>query len=215
VQPGELCYELEFSTYLGGTGYDDGFFQSVDSNGYAYLTGNTASSGFPTTAGAYDRSLSPTGGAEFLTDLFAIKMAPDGSLVYSTFLGGSAYDGHDYWNAVDESGRVCLAGATASRDYPVTQNAYDRTYNGGDEDVVLAVLDTTGARLDYSTFLGGDRADWPAGIQVDKNGSLCVSGNTFSTDFPVKKAYQCAYKGGYKDGFVLRLRRVLIDSPPG
>jgi len=185
VEPGELCYELEFSTYIGGAGYDDGFFQSVDRDGFIYLTGNTASPDFPTTSGAYDRSLSPTGGAEFATDLFVIKMSLDGrSLAYSTFIGGVNYDGHDYWNVVDESGLVCLVAQTASRDYPVTPDAYDRTYNGDDVDVVVTVLDASGARLDYSTFLGGSGTDNPAGVQMDKAGDIYVYGWTDSGNFP-------------------------------
>ncbi len=196
AQPGELCYQLDFSTYLGGRGYDDGHFQAVDREGYVYLTGNTASPDFPTTPGAYDTTLSPVSG-EFLTDLFVAKMTPDGQgLVYSTFIGGRDYDGHDYFMTVDDAGRVCLAGQTASGDYPVTSDAYDRAYNGGELDVVVTVVDASGAKLDYSTFLGGSMSESPAGIQVDKQGNIYVYGVTDSSNFPrTAGAYDTTFHG--------------------
>ena len=144
VQPGELCYELEFSTYIGGQSYDDGFFQSIGQDGSIYMTGKTNSPDFPTTVGAYDRTLNQDGRAGPRTSSSSRLHRTARSLAYSTFIGGSDYDGDDDWNTVDESGRVYIAGQTASRDYPLTQNAFDKTYNGGDVDVVVTVLVRTG-----------------------------------------------------------------------
>jgi hypothetical protein len=205
VEPGQLCYELEFSTYIGGQSYDDGFFQSIGPDGSIYMTGNTNSPDFPITVGAYDPTLNP-GWTAGTTDLFVTKMAPDGrSLVYSTFIGGSDYDGHDYWNAVDDSGRVYIAGQTSSRDFPLTQNAFDKTYNGGDVDVVVCVLDPAGTRLEYSTLLGGNKADNPAGIQVDAAGNIYVYGFTDSTDFPCTRGAYDTTPDGTQTAFLAKL----------
>jgi uncharacterized repeat protein (TIGR01451 family) len=47
---------LVYSTYLGGTDYDEGFGVAVDGDGNAYITGSTDSTDFPTTSDAYQTS---------------------------------------------------------------------------------------------------------------------------------------------------------------
>ena len=78
---------IEYSTYVGGADWDYAYGVAVDASGYAYVTGGTASSDFPT-VNAYDSS--PNGG----NDAFVAKLSPDGSsLDYSTYLGGNGGDG--------------------------------------------------------------------------------------------------------------------------
>ncbi|PYN28613.1 MAG: cell surface protein, partial [Candidatus Rokuibacteriota bacterium] len=78
---------LVYSTYLGGSGVDEGFGIAVDTLGNAYVTGFTSSTNFPTTAGAFQATF---GGTE---DAFVTKLNPMGAgLVYSTYLGGSGVD---------------------------------------------------------------------------------------------------------------------------
>ncbi|MBI3734395.1 MAG: SBBP repeat-containing protein [Chloroflexi bacterium] len=95
---------LLYSTFLGGSSDDYGYGIAVDVSGAAYVTGYTASSGFPTTPGAFDTSYN--GGF----DVFVTKLNASGStLVYSTFLGGS----NDDWSlgiAVDVSGAAYVTG---------------------------------------------------------------------------------------------------------
>ena len=116
---------LVYSTYLGGSGDDDGYGIAVDGAGSAYVTGTTtrrtsrrprAPSTRPSTA-AYDA---------FVTKLDASGAA----LVYSTYLGGSGDDdGHG------DRGRRrrqrLRDGYTSSADFPTTAGAFDTTYNGG------------------------------------------------------------------------------------
>src|SRR5439155_4112340 len=74
---------LLYSTYLGGRSFDENSGLAVDAAGNAYVTGNTDSSNFPTTLGAFQTAI---GG---FVDAFVTKLNPSGSaLVYSTFLGG-------------------------------------------------------------------------------------------------------------------------------
>jgi hypothetical protein len=61
---------LEYSTYLGGAGDDEGFGIAVDGSGDSYVTGHACSSDFPTTAGAFDTS--PNG----MCDGFVAKFVP-------------------------------------------------------------------------------------------------------------------------------------------
>jgi hypothetical protein len=110
---------------------------AVDEDGRAYVTGFTESSNFPTTAGAFDTSFN--GG-----DVFVTKLNASGSaLAYSTFLGGTSFqsdEGQDI--AVDGMGRTYVTGTTSSADFPTTQGAFDRTFNGGLDDAFVTKLPT-------------------------------------------------------------------------
>jgi hypothetical protein len=111
------------------------------------------------------------------------KLDPTGArLVYSTFLGGNADDwGHGI--AVDAEGHAYVTGGTRSANFPTTPGAFDASFNG-DRDVFVTKLAPTGARLVYSTFLGGVRYDWGFGIAVDAEGHAYVTGETLSLNFP-------------------------------
>ncbi|MGI6482770.1 MAG: SBBP repeat-containing protein [Methanobacterium sp.] len=86
---------LVYSTYLGGTNYDYGYGVAVDGDGNAYITGETSSTDFPTTSGAFQTSYAGD------WEVFVSKLNPSGTgLVYSTYLGGNNYD----------SGKGCCCG---------------------------------------------------------------------------------------------------------
>lgn len=138
--------ELKYSTFLGGNGEEYARRIKIDGSGNVYITGRTASSNFPVTAGAFDQIYN--GGA---FDVFVSKLNASGSaLVYSTFLGGT---GDDNGNgiAVDGSGNAYITGPTGSSDFPVTSGAYDQSYNGGSQDVFVCKLNASGSVLVYST----------------------------------------------------------------
>jgi hypothetical protein len=192
AQAGGLLY----STYLGGSGQDEGKGIAVDGQGRAYVTGRTYSATYPTTPGAYDTTYNQA------ADVFVSVLNPSGTaLVYSTFLGGPGDDRAEAI-AVDASGRAYVTGWTGSSQYPHTPGAYDTTING-DLDAFVTVLDPTGAALVYSTFLGGTLADRGYGIAVDGAGRAYVTGRTVSTNYPTTEgAYDRTYNGGDWDAFV-------------
>jgi hypothetical protein len=118
-----------YSTYLGGGGEDGSAGIAVDSTGNAYVTGQTLSTDFPTTPGAFQPTFGGPGGAG---DAFVTKLNPTGSgLVYSTYLGGGSVDSSDNGNdiAVDSSGNAYIAGQTSSTDFPTTAGAFQTTGN--------------------------------------------------------------------------------------
>src|SRR5207247_6734035 len=129
---------LVYSTYLGGSALDQGFGIAVDASGSAYVTGLTEAADFPTTAGAFDTSFNGSG------DAFVTKLDPDGSaLVYSTYLGGSAFD-QGIGIAVDASGIAYVTGFTAYGDRLNSAGACDTSFNVTD-DAFVTKLDPAGS----------------------------------------------------------------------
>ncbi|WP_179129216.1 SBBP repeat-containing protein [Candidatus Brocadia sapporoensis] len=187
---------LSYSTYLGGSDYDEGHSIAVDSSGNAYVTGWTVSSDFPTVNALYG---SNTGNV----DAFVTKIAASGtSLSYSTYLGGSNYDG-GHSIAVDSAGNAYVTGYTWSSDFP-TKNAFDGSFNGGSYDVFVTKIDASGASLSYSTYLGGSDYDEGHSIAVDSSGNAYVTGWTVSSDFPTVNALYGSNTGFY-DAFVTKI----------
>src|SRR5206468_11165555 len=104
---------LAYSTYLGGSGFDEGRAIAMDSNGNAYVTATTDSADFPTLS-AFQRALAGEGSQ----DAFVTKLNADGSaLVYSTYLGGSGLD-EGRAIAADAGGNAYVTGATSSTNFP-------------------------------------------------------------------------------------------------
>ena len=188
---------LIYSTYLGGSGGQIGRGITVDAAGNAYVTGNTASTDFPT-ANPFQATF---GGGR--TDNFVTKLNASGSaLVYSTYLGGSDFE-TSQGVAVDSQGNVYVAGSTQSANFPTTTAALDKTL-GGTQDAFITKLNPSGSALAYSTYLGGNSSEEGIGVAVDSFGNAYVAGNTSSTDFPLAVPFQPALAGGL-DGFVTKL----------
>jgi hypothetical protein len=177
-----------FSTYLGGANGDSGSSIALDKNGNVYVAGITSSPDFPTTEGAFDRTL---GGQDF----FVTKLNPAGdAILYSTYLGGTQGENRALIT-LDSAGDVYLAGNTYANDFPTTPNAFRTTVNpyGGlnflnSTDGVVAKIHPAGAGaadLVYSTYLGGTKGDGATRPMLDSQGFLYVVGFTSSPDFPV------------------------------
>jgi Big-like domain-containing protein/beta-propeller repeat-containing protein len=197
IDPGLL-----YSTYLGGSGTDEGLGIALDGAGNAYVTGRTISADFPTTAGAFDTSFN---GGTF--DVFVTKLNPAGSsLVYSTYLGGGGND-QSFSIALDAAGHAHVTGFTSSADFPTTVGAFDTTLNGaGSFDVFVTKLDAAGSALAYSTYLGGNGNDEGFGIVLDVVGNAYVAGFTTSANFPTTVgAFDTSFNGGVVDAFVTKL----------
>src|SRR5437867_3229160 len=164
---------LVYSTYLGGSSFDEVHGLAVDSGGNAYVAGETASSNFPTTPGAFQTTFSVGLGNAFVT-----KLDPIGAPVYSTYISGS----QALAITLDAAGNAYITGA-AGPGLPTTPSAFQTTFGGGAVDCFVTKLNATGSALVYSTYLGGSGAEGSADIAVDAAGNAYVTGVTAS-DFP-------------------------------
>jgi len=190
---------MMYSTYLGGTGYDAATGLAVDEQGQAYVVGQASSSNFPR-SNAYQSSLSGP------SDALVTKLNATGTdVVFSTFLGGSGFDGATGL-ALDHRDRVYVTGTTNSMDFPLVR-PFQSKNRGGFTDGFIAKLDSQTSELIYSTYLGGTGFDVPLRIAVNGRDEASVVGFTSSTDFPTYNALNSFYGGGAADAFVAMLDR--------
>lgn len=167
-----------FSTYLGGSVCDSAIALTLDSAANVYVTGETNSSDFPI-ANAFQPNLAES----FTVDVFVTKLATNGSLAYSTFLGGSEFEtGRGI--AANAAGEAFITGNTRSSNFP-TLNPIHGFNASEDGEVFVTKLNSQGSALVYSTYLGGDQGDFARGIAVDATGNAHVAGQTNSRNFPV------------------------------
>ena len=201
---------ITYSTYLGGSGLDQGNGVAVDSTGMVYVTGLTKSSGtgaFPSTAGAYQTAckLDSQGGCDgdaFVTKFDHTKSGA-ASVLFSTLLGGTSGDSGNAI-AIDPSDNAYITGSTNSTDFPVTTAVFQSSYGGGNADAFVTKLDPTGSTLVYSSYLGGSNTESGNGIAVDTSGAAYVAGQTCSTDFPLSNPAQLT-PGGNCDAFISKV----------
>src|ERR1700687_1294803 len=184
---------LIYSTYLGGSGADDGFGIAIDGAGNAYIAGSTSSTNFPVQPGSYQATYGGSG------DAFVTKINPTGSaFVFSTYLGGSGVD-EGTSIAVDSASSVYVTGGTSSTDFPTTPGAFQTTGGPG----FVTKLNPTGSGLVYSTYLSGGGS---SGIAVDSAGDAYLTGSTYCpNDFPTTTgAFQTTCASGTYTGFVAK-----------
>ena len=189
---------LVYSTFLGGNELDQGWGIAADASGHAYVVGRTQSTNFPTA-----NALQSAYGGGFL-DAFVAHFDSTGSLIYSTYLGGSGRD-DGFAIAVDSSGNPYVMGSTGSLNFPLA-NALQPTFGGGNSDAFVTKLNASGSAFEYSTYLGGSGDEGPAvvGIAVDPSGSAYLAGITDSDNFPIANALQST-RSGSTDSFVAKI----------
>jgi hypothetical protein len=188
---------LIYSTYLGGAVQDRGLDIAVDAAGNAYVTGRTGSDTFPLRNALQRRRAG-------VFDGFVTKLSPTGALLYSTFIGGVNGENEGFGIAVDTSGNAYITGRTTSMRFP-TVNPLQATNGGGANDAFVAKINPTGSALIYSTYLGGNGAEFVIRIDVDTANNVYVIGSTDSTNFPTANPLQPTNGGGTLDAFVAKI----------
>jgi hypothetical protein len=194
-----------YSTYLGGNSSNFGWAIAVDANQNAFVTGETVSTNFPTTPGAFDTTCGTNGACNGNSDFFITKvdtkLTGPGSLIYSTYLGGSGEErvGYNGSIAVDAAGKlIYVTGLTASvkpADFPIKNapqplpNCYPSSCS---PEAFITKLDISLPlkpglpsldQIVYSTYLGGPGLEVGTGIAADAGGNAYVAGASGGT-FP-------------------------------
>jgi hypothetical protein len=176
-------YDLAFSTYFGGRDWEHARDVAVDAQGNIYVVGGAASADFPTTPGVYSRTFHADKSQDFgPCDVFVVKFAPDGWLLWSTLIGGPGYD-RAYGVEIDKDGLVCLAGR-AGPGFPM-KNAFQPDFNGVDngsygmQNAFVLKLLPDGSDLVWSSYVGVSTLC--RDIAVDPNGDVYVPGGRWNT----------------------------------
>jgi hypothetical protein len=201
---------LLYSTYLGGTGSDDGKAVAV-SGTQAFVTGSTESPNFPTRNGYYTFEAAP--------DVFVTRintaLTGNGSLIYSEIYSGDGFD-YGYGIATDGLGNAYVTGDTSSGNLPLTANRLQGQNNGGffcTCDSFLLKLDTNSsgaAAYKYASYIGSVNDDYGRAIAADASGNAYLAGETSGLMYPTSNAFQ-GY-GGNGDGWVLRINTNLTGN---
>ncbi len=211
--------QVMWASYLGGSGTDLGTPSiRVDDFGEPVVIGFSNSPDMPTTANAYSRTHSGNG------DLHIAKFSADGSqLLVGTFLGGSEVEFTEtHGLALDVAGNIIVAATTKSPDFPTTLGAFQTVYGGtggsgsGAQtnypgDAFVTILTPDGSSIIASTFLGGSLGDGLEGVSVTGDGTIIVTGATYSNDFPITDDAFQLVNMGKGDIFVVHMTADLQD----
>lgn len=157
---------LGWTTLLGGSSRDALEDMVSDAAGNVYVCGFSSSPDYPATAGAAQPAIAGS------TDTIVTKLDPNGSIVWSTFLGGSSWD-YPSAIAVDAQGRVYVTGFTGSTDFPVVGGLSNPAASSKAFVVQLAA---DGSTLLWSTFVSATGRNWAEALKIDAAGKLIVAG---------------------------------------
>lgn len=195
-----------WATYYGGSGSEIAHGVCSDKNGDVFMTGHTESSNLFTTTGAHDRTLNGT------RDAFIAKLDPLGTMLWSTYVGGTSFD-DGYSFAVDSSDNVAVLVTTGSlnlgtegsfcRDKPSPEATTQS--NTALYDILLAKFNSAGTQL-WATYYGGSAVEYGYAAASDINDNIIFTGWTGSTNFPTLNAHQ-AVRGGNTDAFAVKFDR--------
>jgi uncharacterized protein YjdB len=186
---------LLYSTYLGGTTTENNASIAVDASGKIYVNGLTSSSNFPTTAGAFQTTLTSSY-AQYVAKIDP-TLSGTASLIYSTLLNNATNASYVQGPsiAVDTTGNAYFV-SQGDVNFPVTNGAYhfDGTGSTGGG-IFISKLNPTATQLIYSAYLAPGN---PFGLALDGAGSVYVTGNSTYSDFPTTSgAYQTSYPGAF------------------
>lgn len=187
-----------WSTLFGGTGGELGVDASLDFNNHIVIAGQTNSSNFPSTTGAFQPL--PLGG----NDAFIAKFNQNGQLLWASCYGGTATeDAHAITS--DFENNIIITGMTNSTDLFISSNAV-QSLNNGFFDIYIAKFSPSG-NLIWATYFGGSNYDDIYGIHSDSSNNLYLAGRTASMDFvTTPNAFQ-TFKNNGVDACIFKLSK--------
>ena len=177
--------------YLGGGDSDELFGIALTADEGAVVTGRTASLTFPSTPG----SMQDTLGGSY--DAIVTRFDSAGNCLWSTYYGGTFFDGAYGVIALDSGFAVC--GMTNSADLPMLNAPQDT--NAGSYDAFVILLDSAG-QLVRSSYYGGTGGDQGLAIAKGPAGEIVLAGSATSTDLPFTAGSYQPSIGGMIDAFL-------------
>ena len=187
VTPSTSGFHAVIRSFLGGSGEDMIRDIATDSQGNIYVCGSTESPDYPTTSGAYSQTLN-TGSAN-ISDAFVTKLSPNGTIIWSTFVGGPNFE-RCYAMEVDAQGFVYIAGR-GGRNLPVTAGAFQTTFGGGpndpaygQQDGFVCKLQPDGSALVFCSYLGTSDNEIARDIAIDNQGDIYLAAGAEAGGFP-------------------------------
>lgn len=221
--------ELVFSTFSGSRVDNWGNTATHDENGNLIAAGTVFGINFPTTVGAFDQSFNG------VVDIAIIKFNSAGNqALYMTYLGGNAAE-VPHSIVVNKAKQLVVLGSTSSRDYPVSINAFDRSFNGGSvpnlnniigdnpylngSDIIVSILAENGNSVAGSSYLGGSANDglnsnnlvssygdqFRGDVFTDDENNIYIASVTLSADFPITSNAAIPLYRGNGDGVIVKM----------
>ena len=198
---------LNYSTFLGGSGFDEGrgvALQAATPAPFTLICGRTTSATMiPQFPGPFDTTFNGD------TDAFVAKFSIAGNqFIHASYIGGVAFD-VAFEVAVNGAGEAFVVGYTESSDFPVSSPAFDQSL-GGPRDAFALKLNPSGSALMNSTYLGGSGPDMAFALALEAAGSLYIAGQSASADFPLTPGafntiFNTGSGTGMSDAFVTKL----------
>lgn len=211
-------YEIGFSTFLGGSGWEHGRDIFVDESGNVFVVGGTVSDDFPTTEGAFQRHHDKTGkrvGSGGHCDVFVSKFDSAGRLVWSTLIGGPNYD-RAYAVEVDKSGFVYVSGRCGPG-FPTTEGSFQTDFQGTDNGIYgmqngfVAKLRPNGSALEWAAYVGVGQLC--RDFSIDDHGDIYVPLHyTGKGPLPPKEWFSGAYQPNPAGGVEIGAIKIASDG---
>ncbi len=168
--------DLQWATYYGGSGQEEGYGIVADPACNVYTTGFTTSTSSIATPGAYQTGIADTSvGAG---DAYIAKFNSSGAIQWATYYGGSRVENGN-GIAIDNAANVYITGETNSTIGMTTTGAYQGIFGGGITDGFLAKFNS-GGDIQWATYYGGNEDDYGYGVKTDGAGYVYVTGSTSS-----------------------------------
>ncbi len=188
--------EIEFYTYFGGSGLEEPMALLVNPYGEIIVAGGTSSDDLTLLNPIQQELNGPS-------DAFLAKFSSNGTLVFSTYLGGNESDRIEDI-CINSDGQYLMVGRTESSDFNTTTGAYQEEYGGGDSDVFITEITYEGQTILYSTFFGNSAAEDAFDIDVDLMDNIVIAGLSYGATITTASAYQQTYGGGITDSIVAK-----------
>ncbi len=163
---------IKWSTYFGGSNFEEVYGIAADDSAYINITGNTKSSSSIATTGAYKTTYAGD------YDAYVVQFDEEGNMRWATYYGGNEED-KAFGIVADKDGNLYITGYTLSTTAMSSTGAHQEFYGGGFADAFLAKFNKNGKRI-WSTYYGGSGGDGAYGLACDKAGNVCITGSTLS-----------------------------------